>query len=229
MASMRLVLPGCNDIQIKTAIALVRSSLSDELKQERAREMAAIRKRRQRDRDRDIERDIERDISVTDGVTVTPVSPLDPPSGSSLRSDPGLLLPGSPDSSKPDPEDPHSDERPGPVTRYSSDFIAFWMAYPNRVGKQAAWAAWKRQRPSLALIQGALVWQRVSQRWKDGYIPNPATYINQHRWLDERDISVTPGVTPTGHPPARNFREEATEQAFAVAKQMRMQMKGGSQ
>jgi len=188
MASMRLVLPGCNDIQLKTAIALVRSSLSDELKEERAREMAAARKRRQRDR----ERDSERDITVTDGVTVTPVSPLDPPSGSLFS---GL---GSPDSSKPDQRDPYSDERTA-APRYSASFIAFWAAYPSRVGKEAAWKAWKKHKPDLSAIQGALVWQRVSRKWREGIIPNPSTYINQHRWLDERDISVTPGVTPNGH------------------------------
>jgi hypothetical protein len=184
MASMRLVLPGCNEIQIKTAIALVRSSLIEELKEDRAREMAAARKRRQRDRDRDI----ERDITVTDGVTVTPVSP-NPPSGSS--SDP---IP-SPDPSKPDQGERELDERPARATRYSADFVAFWAAYPHRVGKEGAWKAWKRHRPPLADIQAALVWQRVSSKWRDGYIPYPAKYINEHRWTDERDTSVTGSVT----------------------------------
>jgi hypothetical protein len=27
--------------------------------------------------------------------------------------------------------------------------------------------------------------QRRDQRWLDGYIPNPTTYLNQERWEDE--------------------------------------------
>lgn len=153
--------------------------------QERARQQAAERQRRKRERDLSVtERDSERDTTVTASVTVSPA----PPSGSS-SSDP---IPSQP------PERAGSisdDATPGPVARYSSNFIEFWQAYPLKVGKEAAWKAWKKQRPPLPQVMSALAWQRTSRKWKDGFIPHPATYLNEHRWLDERDGSVTKGVT----------------------------------
>lgn len=74
---------------------------------------------------------------------------------------------------------------------YSPDFLAFYTAYPKRVGKGAAWRAWKRIKPTKAL-QGKMIeavqaqrnwpqWQRENGK----YIPNPATWLNEGRWDDE--------------------------------------------
>jgi predicted phage replisome organizer len=74
---------------------------------------------------------------------------------------------------------------------YSDDFILFWKEYPNKVGKDAAWKAWKSRNgniPHLEYILSALSLQKQSSQWKkDGgqFIPNPATWINQGRWQDE--------------------------------------------
>ena len=35
------------------------------------------------------------------------------------------------------------------------------------------------------MVLKALEWQIDSKKWRDGYIPNPATYLNQGRWEDE--------------------------------------------
>lgn len=73
-----------------------------------------------------------------------------------------------------------------------SAFDAFWMAYPKKVGKGAAEKAWRALGPDAELIQqmtAALEWQRQQDQWrKDGgqFIPNPSTWLNQKRWLDER-------------------------------------------
>lgn len=78
---------------------------------------------------------------------------------------------------------------------YSSDFLAFWAAYPRKVGKGAAWKAFHRLRPDhglLAAMLEAVGRQRGTQAWKkDGgqFIPHPATWLNQRRWEDEPDVS----------------------------------------
>lgn len=77
----------------------------------------------------------------------------------------------------------------GGVETYSTAFLEFWQLYPRKVGKGAAWRAWKRLRPTLADVGRALMWQIASADWtKDGgaFIPHPATYLNARRWEDER-------------------------------------------
>src|SRR5262249_28192790 len=69
-------------------------------------------------------------------------------------------------------------------------FDAFWTAYPKKVGKDAAWNAWRKRHPTpdLATILTALEWQQTQDAWlRDGgrYVPNPATWSNQGRWEDE--------------------------------------------
>ena len=71
-------------------------------------------------------------------------------------------------------------------------FDVFWQAYPKKRGKLAASRAFdklKEPKTTLALILAALEWQRTQHDWvKDNgdYIPMPATYLNQGRWMDER-------------------------------------------
>ena len=69
-----------------------------------------------------------------------------------------------------------------------SPFEIFWQAYPKKVGKGAAEKVWKKMRPDLQTIITAVASQKKSGAWtKDNgqFIPNPATWINQKRWLDE--------------------------------------------
>lgn len=86
----------------------------------------------------------------------------------------------------------------------ATDFDEFWLAYPKKVGKDAAWRAWKKLREpktTLRSILQALDWQRDSEQWtKDGgqYIPNPATYLNQGRWQDEQRKAEIPRLTTAG-------------------------------
>jgi uncharacterized protein YdaU (DUF1376 family) len=68
---------------------------------------------------------------------------------------------------------------------YDIQFDAFWIMYPKKVGKEAARKAWLKNKPDIDAVIKAIQWQEVSSQWKKGYIPNPSTYINQHRWLDE--------------------------------------------
>lgn len=77
-------------------------------------------------------------------------------------------------------------------------FAKFWDAYPKKVGKGDAEKSWsKLQQPAEALerILNALAWQRASEQWTKSsgqFIPNPATYLNQRRWEDERTTPNLP-------------------------------------
>ena len=83
-------------------------------------------------------------------------------------------------------------------------FDRFWAAYPRKVGKGAAERSFERIRPDAALLDGmlrAVETQRQSDTWQRGYIPNPATWLNQRRWEDEPDGVAAPAVQQTPHSP----------------------------
>lgn len=73
----------------------------------------------------------------------------------------------------------------------SALFDMFWKAYPKKVGKDAAAKAFAKRKPDDKLMKEilqAIELQKVSEQWqKDGgqYIPNPSTWLNQGRWMDE--------------------------------------------
>lgn len=73
-------------------------------------------------------------------------------------------------------------------------FDSFWSNYPKKVGKGKAEEAWKKHLPDLDTVLKTLDWQKNSKQWfKQGgaFIPNPTTYINQKRWLDEPTEEIT--------------------------------------
>ena len=50
-------------------------------------------------------------------------------------------------------------------------------------------------KPSIDEVMVALEWQTTSKQWikQDGeFIPNPSTYINQGRWMDEAPTEQVP-------------------------------------
>ena len=85
-------------------------------------------------------------------------------------------------------------------TAYSDGFLAFWKAYPNRKGKDAAWRAWKKcngSRPDILHLLEIVETQKKSEQWKkDGgqFIPHPATWLNQGRWADETETPKQKGL-----------------------------------
>jgi hypothetical protein len=77
-------------------------------------------------------------------------------------------------------------------------FITFWTAYPKKIGRGAAEKAWGKAHVNgeLESVLAALAVQKCSAQWKKNggeFIPNPSTWINQKRWLDEPDNA--PGRT----------------------------------
>ena len=80
------------------------------------------------------------------------------------------------------------------VSAYTKDFESFWELYPNKIGKKDAWRAWQkaRDKPGIEELLTAVNEAMQSDRWQRGFIPNPATWLNQGRWADR----VTPAVRP---------------------------------
>ena len=76
---------------------------------------------------------------------------------------------------------------------YSAEFLLWWAKYPNKSGKDAAWNAWQNKKrakrlPSVDELIAAVERFRNTDKWQeDGgrFIPNPSTWLNQGRWMDE--------------------------------------------
>ncbi len=96
-------------------------------------------------------------------------------------------------------------------------FEEFWQAYPRKVGKDAAQKAYEKREPSaelLASMLAAIKAQSQSEAWRkdDGqFIPYPATWLNQGRWMDEQKVEVAapPPVEVWKGPPPMTPEEKA--------------------
>ena len=89
---------------------------------------------------------------------------------------------------KPIKSKPLSDSR----AELDDGFNLFWNAYPKKVGKGKAKESWEKQKPNLDTVLKTLQWQIHSDQWvkeNGAFIPNPATYINQQRWEDEKQLT----------------------------------------
>lgn len=89
-------------------------------------------------------------------------------------------------------------QKPPKSPKGDDGFEAFWTLYPNKTGKGAAVKAWAKIHPNAELratINAAVSNQRTWDKWmKDAgqFIPHPATWLNQQRWLDEPPIAFSP-------------------------------------
>jgi len=88
---------------------------------------------------------------------------------------------------------------------YSQEFESFWNLYPRRIGKGAAYLAWKRvgtnQHELLMLCQLALAWQTISEQWtkeKGGLLGSASRAVAKVPFLPEIAGAVT---APTGYGP----------------------------
>lgn len=74
-------------------------------------------------------------------------------------------------------------------------FAEFWKAYPLHKAKPTALKAFGKLKPDRVLLNAilaALSVQKQSSQWtRDGgqYIPHPATWLNQRRWEDEKEVA----------------------------------------
>jgi len=85
-----------------------------------------------------------------------------------------------------------------PITE--KGFDRFWKHYPKKADKGKTLTKWKKlcrtkNKPGIITILWAIERQKHTDRWKRGYIPNPTTWLNQQRWLDDpaqmRDWKMT--------------------------------------
>lgn len=71
----------------------------------------------------------------------------------------------------------------------SATFDLFWMAYPRKKGKKAAFQAYQkacREVPASKILEAVQRAKVHDPQWrKPEYIPHPATWLNQGRWDDE--------------------------------------------
>lgn len=104
-------------------------------------------------------------------------------------------------------------------------FDEFWAAYPKKVGKKAAWNAWRKVKPDTELFDKIMTaigrakatwqWQRENGR----YIPNPKTWLNEGRWDDEYKEGPMNGINskyfdgnnqqPAASPPGGEGKRDA--------------------
>lgn len=109
-----------------------------------------------------------------------------------------------------------------PKAPKGADFDAFWLAYPKKVGKDAARKAFEKVKAPLETLLSAIEQQKCSRQWQeDGgqYIPNPSTWLNQGRWQDE-----LPGRSET---PQEEWSRKLDDDVAATIRQMFPNAKGG--
>jgi len=71
------------------------------------------------------------------------------------------------------------------ISKYSKSFLEFYTVYPKKRGKKTAFSAYRRCGVKNDVLIPAVMVQKRSTDWLAGFIPNPATWLNQGRWEDE--------------------------------------------
>lgn len=113
-------------------------------------------------------------------------------------------------------------------------FNEFWTAYPRKVSKPAARKAFDKVKPDDELLKTmltAIEKQKLSDQWtKDNgqYIPHPATWLNNQRWLDELPVSKQK-VLPAQDFQQRDYSKVDEQQIAQLAKEMEEFMQRGGQ
>lgn len=83
-------------------------------------------------------------------------------------------------------------------------FEDWYSAYPAKVAPAAAKTAWEKLTKRLdfgdefvdRLIAAVEKAKQFSPKWRNGYIPNPSTWLNQQRWEDE--LPAASGAATSG-------------------------------
>jgi hypothetical protein len=96
--------------------------------------------------------------------------------------------------------------KPRPPTADTSEFLQFWSVYPRADGKGAARLAFNRalNKASFTAIMAGLQAYPFSADIK--YIPLPATWLNQERWIG---VVVREPPTKIAPPPRRGAWRDA--------------------
>lgn len=70
-----------------------------------------------------------------------------------------------------------------------SMFQVFWDSWPEqyRIARGAARREWDRLRPTRQQAEEwtlAVIAQRESKKWRDGFVPSPKNWLRDERWAD---------------------------------------------
>ena len=69
-------------------------------------------------------------------------------------------------------------------------FDRFWSVYPEKKAKAVAKRSWMKLAPDASLVDtivAAVETQKTWRKFREGFVPLPATWLNQERWNDEPD------------------------------------------
>lgn len=121
-------------------------------------------------------------------------------------------------------DDKHA--QPAPKARASlvDNFDEFWQAYPKKRAKDDAMKAFAKRKPDRELLDQmlkAIEAQKRSDDWlKDNgqFIPYPATWLNDARWMDERTVIHEPIRGPD---PALEKIKQDSAKATPMPKEVR--------
>ena len=107
---------------------------------------------------------------------------------------------------------PYGNLKIGEVYRlmFEAEFEEWWKAYPKRVGRIAAKAAYTKARkggvPSEVLLDGIAAYRRMKPSYADWC--HPTTWLNQGRWMDEpAEAERRRCPRCGGEPPCRSYTQ----------------------
>lgn len=135
------------------------------------------------------------------------------------------------DSLIPDSLIPEKDKGQRPSVLTTSKFDDFWETYPKKRKKKRAREIWRSKKlNALAehIIEDVELRKTKDERWTQGYIPDPTTYLNQERWEDELTDTVTP-PRPKPRVHVEPTPEELAEDRRKAEKELAALVRGGKE
>ena len=81
-------------------------------------------------------------------------------------------------------------------TNGRTSFDRFWEAYPKKVKRKDAEKIWREKKleAKAETIIADVHRRPSSERWRNGYIPDPPVYLRGERWDDAFEEGVTPRI-----------------------------------
>ena len=151
-----------------------------------------------------------------------PVYPQDaPPPVSGTTKDKNQYLVRTPersaqDSDHADPTDSDPQEptpaKPNPKpTRKAERFDEWWAQYPKKVARKTCrekWMAKNLDAMADTLLRDVMTRSAEDRKWRDGYVPNPLTYLNQERWEDDIERAAPARSNGAGRPRGAEGNDE---------------------
>ena len=107
-----------------------------------------------------------------------------------------------------------------------TDFDSFWTCYPRKTAKVLAGRAFDRalRSTTLPVMLAAIERQKLSDQWRRGFIPHPATWLRQERWMDELPLPSPVGVSAGTYHYKGGARDTAAVDEALRTRQRRQEM-----